>query len=384
VRYLLTILAVLAVVGGLVAIKASQIGSLIAMGEEFEKSGPPPEPVGSHKADQQSWESVIEAIGSIASAKGVAITTEVPGTVTKIRFDSGDVVKVGQVLVQLDTSVEQAQLASAIARRDLATTNLKRTKALVERGVAAVATLDNEDSALKSAAADVAALQAQIARKTIRAPFAGKLGIRTVDQGQFLNPGTPLTTLESIDAVYVDFTLPQQRLAEVRAGMPVRLQVEGNEGPALEGSIAAIDPSIDPSTRSIKLRAAMPAKSDALRPGMFVDVQVLLPEKKSFVVVPITALVRAPYGDSVFIVEDKPADAPGTRETPDGKPVKVARQQFVRTGPQRGDFVAVLEGLEAGKEIVTTGAFKLRNGAPIYITDEAIPQPSLDPKPENR
>jgi len=384
VRYFLTILAVLAVVGGLVAIKASQIGSLIAMGEEFEKSGPPPEPVGSHVSEQQSWESTIDAIGSVASAKGVAITTEVPGTVTKISFDSGDVVKVGQILVQLDTSVEQAQLASAIARRDLATTNLKRTKALVERGVAAVATLDNEDSALKSASADVAALQAQIARKTIRAPFAGKLGIRTVDQGQFLNPGTPLTTLESIDAVYVDFTLPQQRLPEIRAGMPVRLDLEADEGPPLEGTIAAIDPSIDPSTRSIKVRAAVAAKTEGLRPGMFVDVQVVLPEKKTHVIVPLTALVRAPYGDSVFVVEDKPADAPGTRETPEGKPVKVARQQFVRTGPQRGDFVAVLEGLEAGKEVVTTGAFKLRNGAPIYITDEAIPQPSLDPKPENR
>lgn len=383
-RYFLTILGVLAVVGGLVAIKADQIGSLIAFGAEMEKSGPPPEPVGSHKAELQSWESTIEAIGSVASAKGVAITTEVPGTVTKISFDSGDVVKAGQVLVLMDASVEQAQLASAIARKEMAETNLKRTKALVERGAVAQATRDNEESMLKSSTAEVAALQAQIARKTIRAPFAGKLGIRDVNLGQLLSPGTPVTTLESIDAVYVDFTLPQQKLADVRSGMPVRLTVESPEGRPLEGTIAAIDPGVDPSTRSIKLRAAVKNQAEGLRPGMFVDVQVVMPEKKSYVIVPVTALVRAPYGDSVFLVEDKKEDEPGLRETPDGKPVKVARQQFVRTGPQRGDYVAIVEGLEAGTEVVTTGAFKLRNGAPIYITEEALASPSLNPKPENR
>lgn len=383
-RYLLTILGVLAVIGGLIAIKASQIGSLIGMGAEMEKAGPPPEPVGSHRAEQQSWESSLDAIGSVASAKGVAIATEVPGTVLKIHFESGDVLKAGQVLVQLDATVEQAQLAAALVRKDLATTNAKRTRALAGAGVVAAATLDNDESQLKSSSADIVTLQAQIAKKTIRAPFAGRLGMRSVNLGQFLNPGTPITTLESVDAVYVDFTLPQQRLADVRVGAPVRLRVESLEGPPLNGTIAAIDPNIDASTRSIKLRAAVPNKADNLRPGMFVDVDVVLPEKKSYVVVPITALVRAPYGDSVFVVDDKKEDAPGARETPDGKPVKVARQQFVRSGPQRGDYVALIEGVEAGQEIVTTGAFKLRNGAPIYITDVAIAQPSLTPKPENR
>ena len=382
-RYFLTILGVLAVIGGLIAIKASQIGSLIGMGAEMEKAGPPPEPVGSHKAEQQSWETSFDAIGSVASAKGVAIATEVPGTVLKIHFESGDVVKAGQVLIQLDATVEQAQLAAALVRKDLAATNVKRTRALAGAGVVAAATLDNDESQLKSSSADIVTLQAQISRKTIRAPFSGKLGMRSVNLGQFLNPGTPVTTLESVDSVYVDFTLPQQRLADVRAGMPVRMRVESLEG-SLDGTIAAIDPSIDQSTRSIKLRAAVPNKADKLRPGMFVDVEVVMPEKKNFVIVPITALVRAPYGDSVFVVEDKKEDAPGIRETPDGKPVKVGRQQFVRTGPQRGDYVAILEGVEVGQEIVTTGAFKLRNGAPIYITDVAIAQPSLTPKPENR
>lgn len=383
-RYILTILGVLAVIGGLVAIKASQIGSLIGMGAEMEKAGPPPEPVGSHKAEQQSWETSFDAIGSVASAKGVAIATEVPGTVLKIHFESGDVVKAGQVLLTLDATVEQAQLAAALVRKDLAATNVKRTRALATAGVVAAATLDNDESQLKSSSADIVTLQAQIAKKTIRAPFAGKLGMRSVNLGQFLNPGTPVTTLESVDSVYVDFTLPQQRLADVRGGMPVRMRVESLDGPPLEGTIAAIDPSIDQSTRSIKLRAAVPNQADKLRPGMFVDVEVVMPEKKSFIIVPITSLVRAPYGDSVFVVEDKKADAPGTRETADGKTVKVARQQFVRTGPQRGDYVALLDGIEAGQEIVTTGAFKLRNGAPIYITDVAIAQPSLTPQPENR
>ena len=387
VRIIATIVAVLVILGGLGVVKFAQIKSLMAFGAKAQADGPPPEAVGARPAELSSWEGTIAAIGSVASSKGVAITTEAPGTVTKIHFESGRVVKAGDILVELDTSVERAQLASALARRDLAKSNFGRTSGLAERGAVSVAQRDNEEGQLKASAADVAALQAVISRKTVRAPFAGKLGIRSVNLGQYLNPGTPITSLESIDSVYVDFTLPQQRLTEVKVGMPVRLTVggEGEAKPeAIQGQIAAIEPSIDAATRSVKLRASASSQTEKLRPGMFVDVEVVLPEQKEHVSVPVTSLVRAPYGDSVFIVEDKKPEDPGIRQTPDGKPVKTARQQFVRAGAQKGDFVAILEGVTAGQVVVTNGAFKLRNGAPVFITDVALPDPKLDPRLKNR
>jgi membrane fusion protein (multidrug efflux system) len=387
VRIVVTLLAVLVIVGGLAAIKGAQIKSLMAFGEKAMADGPPPEAVGVRTAELSSWEGTIGAIGSVASSKGVAITTEAPGTVTKIHFDSGRVVKAGDVLVELDTSVERAQLASALARRELAKTNFARTSGLAERGAVAPAQRDAEESQLKASAADVAALQAVIARKTVRAPFAGKLGIRSVNLGQYLNPGTPITSLESIDSVYVDFTLPQQRITDVKVGMPVRLALsgEGEAKPAvIDGQVAAIEPSIDPTTRSVKLRASAANQTEKLRPGMFIDVEVVLPEQKQHVAVPVTAVVRAPYGDSVFIVEDKKPEEPGIRQTADGKPVKTARQQFVRAGAQKGDFVAILDGVTPGQVVVSTGAFKLRNGAPVFVTEAALPDPKLDPRLKNR
>ena len=387
VRIIGAIAAVLVIVGGLAAVKGAQIKSLMSFGQKAMADGAPPEAVGVRAAEEHSWEGTIEAIGSVASSKGVAITTEVPGSVTKIHFDSGRVVKAGDVLVELDTSVERAQLASAIARRDLAKTNFGRTSALAERGAVSAAQRDSEESQVKASTADAAALQAIIARKTVRAPFAGKLGIRSVNVGQYLNPGTPIAMLESIDNVYVDFTLPQQRLGEIKVGMPVRLTL-GAEGEAkpqvLEGQVAAIEPSVDATTRSVKLRASAANQAEKLRPGMFVDVEVVLPDRKQHVAVPVTAVVRAPYGDSVFILEDKKPDEPGIRQTPDGKPVKTARQQFVRVGAQKGDFVAILDGVQAGQVVITAGAFKLRNGAPVYVTDVALPDPKLDPRLKNR
>ena len=387
VRIIVTIVAVLVVIAALGGVKAAQIKSLMAFGQKAMADGPPPEAVGARAAELHAWEGTIEAIGSVASAKGVAISAEAAGTVTKIHFESGRMVKAGDVLVELDTSVERAQLASAIARRELAKTSFGRTTGLAERGAVTAAQRDAEESQVKASSADVAALQAMIARKTVRAPFAGKLGIRSVNLGQYLNPGTPVAVLESIDSAYVDFSLPQQRLADVKVGMPVRmtLAAEGEGKPEIiEGQIAAIEPSVDASTRSVKVRASAASKEDKLRPGMFVDVEVVLPDQKQHVTVPLTSVVRAPYGDSVFIVEDKKPEEPGIRQTPDGKPVKTARQQFVRTGGQKGDFVAILDGVQAGQVVVTNGAFKLRNGAPVFVTDVAVPEPKIDPRLKNR
>lgn len=383
-RWLITILGILGVVGSLTAVKGSQIAMLIGFGKQAEKDGPPPEAIASAVADEQAWEGSLTAVGSVASAKGVALAADAAGVVTRIRFESGATVKQGQVLVELDANVERAQLASAIARKDLALTTIARTRALAAKGAISQAQLDADEAQLRTATTDVEGLQAQIAKKTIRAPFAGKLGIRSVNLGQYLQPGTPVTVLETIDAVHIDFTLPQQRLSQVAVGQPVRISIDGATGAPIEGAIAAVDPTVEASTRTIKLRADVSSKVEGLRPGMFVRVGVVLPEKSKSVIVPATAIVHAPYGNSVFVIEDRKADTPGAAKTPDGKPVKIARQQFVRVGDARGDFVAVLEGVKPGEEVVVAGGFKLRNSAPVFVDNTKQPTPKLAPTPENR
>jgi membrane fusion protein (multidrug efflux system) len=380
----LTAVALIAVVAILASIKGAQIGSLIAFGKKAQASGPPPEAVGVARAEEQAWEGTLSAVGSVAAAKGVSVSNEAPGTVTRILFESGALVKEGQTLLELDTSVERAQLASAISRKELAATTAGRSRALVEKAAISQAQADNDENVLKTSKNEAETIQAQIARKTVRAPFTGKLGIRQVNVGQYLTPGTPITVLESLDKLYVDFTLPQQRLADVAVGMAVRVELEGSKGQPMQGLIAAVDPTVDNVTRTIKLRATMPNDGERLRSGMFVDVHVIRPDKKNVVTIPATAVVHAPYGDSVFVVEDRKADAMGPSTTQDGKPVKNARQQFVKLGEARGDFVTVLDGVKAGQEVVSTGAFKLRNNAAVFLGDASGPKPALAPTPENR
>jgi membrane fusion protein (multidrug efflux system) len=374
-RYVIVILGLIALVGGLVAIKGSQIGMLMGMGEAMKKAGPPPEVVATTQARKQTWESTLSAVGSVVTAKGVSVSNDAPGLVVRLHFDSGETVKQGAVLVELDTSVERAQLASLRARRDLAEISVKRSTALATSGAVAQSQVDADASSFKSLTADANALVAQISRKTIRAPFSGKLGIRQVNLGQYLAPGTAVTTLEAQKASLVDFSLPQQELPKLTVGMSVRGLLSGAAKP-LEGVIDAIDPAVDPMTRNIKVRASLPDQESQLRPGMFLRVEVVLPEKTEVVAVPQTAIVHASYGDSVFSTEDKPG--------PDGKSRKVAQQRFVKVGRTRGDFVAVVDGLGADQEVVTAGAFKLRNGVPLKINNEGAAQPSLDPHPENR
>jgi membrane fusion protein (multidrug efflux system) len=373
-RTLFVILALLAVVGGLAAVKYKQIASLISASHAMEKAGPPPEAVGSFVSRQDTWQESLEAVGSIAPAKGVTLSNDAPGLVSAIHFESGAVVRQGQILLELDSNVERSQLASVEARKELAQVNATRTRALVESQSIARSQQDTDDSVVKTSRSDLDVLQAQIARKVVRAPFAGRLGIRQVNLGQYLNPGTAIATLESTTTVFVDFTLPQQRLKEIALGMPVRVTIEGEGVRAADGTIAAVDPSIDAVTRSIKLRASIPNGDEKLLPGMFAKVSVLLPGTRDVVVVPTSALVHASYGDSVFVVEDRKDDGPG----------KVARQQFIKVSETRGDFVAVAQGLTAGQEVVTAGAFKLRNGAGVTIDNTVQSRPELSPHPENR
>ena len=382
-KILFVILGLLALVGALGFIKFSQIASLIAMGKAYEKSGPPPETVASGVAKTDSWQGQLSAVGTIAPVKGVALSNDAAGVVSKIRFESGALVKEGEVLVELDTSVERAQLASAVVRHDLALVNAGRSRALIKEQVTTQAQVDTDEAQAKSSATDAQTIQAQIARKIVRAPFSGRLGIRAVNVGQYLNPGTTLTVLQAVGAVYVDFSLPQQQLAAITVGMPVKVSIEGSSEPAVDGSIAAIDPTVDSTTRMLKLRATVPNPDDKLSPGMFAKVGVVLPDQGQVVTVPLTAVVHASFGDSVFVVEDKKSDSPGSRTTAAGQPIKTARQQFVRLGQARGDFVAVLDGVTAGQELVTAGAFKLRNNSPIVVNNTVQTSPQLNPKPEN-
>jgi membrane fusion protein (multidrug efflux system) len=379
----------LLVVGVLAGTKFAQISSLMRFGKAAQAAGPPPQAVGTAVAKGAEWESVLEAVGSVEAGRGVTISNEVPGVVRAIRFDSGAKVHPGQVLVELDASVERAQLSSLQARRDLATTSAARTRQLAAGGASTKAQLDADESQLKTVSADAQALAAQIEKKTIRAPFGGKLGIRSVNLGQYLNPGTPISVLESTDAVYIDFTVPQQQVARVSVGTAVRVMLPGTQPPrTLPGKIAAVDPNADPVTRAVKVRASVEgdgekASAGELRPGMFVNVSVVLPDRASVVFVPDTAIMRAPYGNSIYIVEDKKGEDGKPVNGPAG-PAKVARQQFVRVGISRGDFVAIDEGVTAGQEVVTLGAFKLRNGAPVFVNNEIKLDPSQNPNPQNR
>jgi membrane fusion protein (multidrug efflux system) len=384
-RYLIVIVGLVLGLGALIGVKGAQIAQLISFGEAMAKAGPPPESVGTTRAVTQNWGGSLNAVGSVVSEQGVALSNEVPGVVSRLNFDSGKRVKQGQLLLELDASVEKAQLASTRAKLELAKQSLERSRRLAPSGAIPQAQLDTDESSVNGLVADLQGLQAQIERKSVKAPFDGRLGIRAVNLGQYLAPGTVLTVLESTESVFVDFALPQTEAALVRLGMDVGVQVEAAGAESLAGTITAVEPSFDPLTRSVRVRAGLTNPGERLRPGMFARVAVLLREEKARVVVPATAVVHASYGDSVFVVEPKKAEAGAAAAPgPDGKPALVVRQQFVQLGPARGDFVAVLKGLNDGEEVVSSGAFKLRNGMPIAVQNEVKGQPQLDPHPENR
>ncbi len=382
-RYIVVAAGLSVLLGGLALVKASEVRTLVKFGHAARAAGPPPEVVGTMKAKAETWENRLYSVGTVAPARGVTVSSEMPGTVQAIKFDSGQNVRQGQVLVELDRRVEMAELGSAQARERLARLSAERARKLFKGNALPKAQLDNDESALETATANVASLKAQIARKVVRAPFAGRLGIRLVNVGQYLTPGTPITELESTETNYVDFTLPQQQIERLQVGMPVRIN-EGLSGPHGQAVIAAIEPLVDPVARSGRVRAAMGKVDGTVRPGMFVNVSVVLPEKRTVTAIGATALVHASYGDSVFVVEQKKDEQGGVVKGPDGKPELFARQQFVKTGESRGDFVEILDGVKPGQEVVSEGAFKLRNGAPVAVNDHVHLDPQLSPHPQNR
>jgi membrane fusion protein (multidrug efflux system) len=359
----------LVVVGILVGVKADQIVSMVKAGESFV---PPPESVTSAKVEPAQWEAARAAIGSIVAVRGVTLGAEVTGLVREITFESGSTVRRGAALVRLDTSAEEAQLASAVADASLARVTLERTRKLRQGDAVAPSELDAAESRAKQAEAAVANLHAIIAKKTIRAPFDGRIAIRQVELGQIVSPGTTIASLQSVDPIYADFWLPQQALAELRPGQRARLRTDTFPD-QWEGDLTTVNPEVDPTTRNVRVRATFPNHDGRLRPGMFANVEVLSSERRDVLVVPATAILFAPYGDSVFAIEEKKDAA--------GKTIRVVRQKFVRTGERRGDLVAVTSGLAAGETIVTTGAFKLRNGAVVAVNDALAPKAQLAPKP---
>ncbi len=367
-KFLFAIAIILVVAGAIATVKALQIKALVASGASFAM---PPSTVTSATVKSDQWEVTIPAVGSISAVQGVTVSTELAGTVMKIDFESGAEVKAGQLLVQMDVSSEEAQLASADAQAELMRIELDRAKTLSGTRAISESELDSSDTKYKQSLAEVDSIRATIAKKTIRAPFDGRAGIRKIDIGQFANAGTPIVSIQSLDPVYADFTVPQQEISSMETGLEVRVTTDAFPEEIFEGKLTAIGSELERATRSIPIQATLANRDGKLRPGMFAQVRVVRPTKRDVLMIPATSVVRAPYSDSVFVIEDA-AEGGG----------KVIRQQFIRVGDSRGDFVAVVEGLEAGQEIVGVGVFKLRNGSPVVVDNTLAPKPELNPVPE--
>ena len=369
---ILSILGLALVIGVLGGVKGLQIKRMIAQGEQFV---PPPETVTTSVVQSAVWPSELVAVGSLEAVQGVVVTAELPGKVVKIAFEPGRAVKAGDLLVQQDITLETAQLRSAEATMELARLNLERAKELLPENVITRSSFDNADAEYKQAAAQADTFRATIAKKTIRAPFAGRLGLRLVNLGQTLDGGDPIVSLQSMDPIFANFQLPQQELAKIRRGLPVKLTADALPGLTIEGTITAVNPQVDSATRNVRVQATVANSRERLRPGMFVNAAVVLPEVQAVLTIPATAVLYAPYSDSVFIVEAKP-DPSAERSG------NVLRQQFVRLGKKRGDFIAVNSGLEEGETVVSTGAFKLRNGQAVVVDNTLAPEFSLAPEPQ--
>jgi len=372
--WFIAVAALLGVVIVLVGIKAGQIGTMIKAGKSFVM---PPESVTSAKVEPAEWQSARGAIATLVAVRSVTLASEVVGLVREIGFDSGAFVRRGDMLVKLDSSMEEAQLAAARADAELAKANLRRARELRETKTNSPADLDAADARAKQTAANVSMLEATIAKKTIRAPFEGRVSIRQVELGQILASGTPIASLQSIHPIYGEFSLPQQALSELALGMQARLQTDVFPKSSWEGTITTINPQVDVSTRNVKVRATFPNQDGRLRPGMFANVAVLSPEKRQVLVIPGTAVLYAPYGDSVFAIEEKKDEATGISGL-------IAHQKFVRLGERRGDLVAVSSGLNAGETVVSSGAFKLRNGMSVVVRNDLAPAAEVAPKPVDK
>jgi membrane fusion protein (multidrug efflux system) len=336
---------------------------------------PPPEAVTSIVTQREQWPASMTAIGTIEAVHGVMVSADLPGTVARINFDSGKPVREGEVLVELDTRQERAQLAALQAQRDLAHVNFGRMEELVKEGVISRMEYDQATAQQKATEANVAEIRATIERKTIRAPFSGILGIRKVNLGQYLPAGSPVVSNQSLNPIYVNVGVPQQAAAQVHVGRKLRVTTEDVAGKVFAGSVTAIDSEVDQTTRNIQVQATLSNPEGKLRPGMFVQVEMPLGASRQVIALPASAINYAPYGDSVFVITDL--------KDPTGKTYRGVRQQFIKIEGARGDQVGVISGLNPGEEVVTSGVFKLRNGAAVQVNNKVQPGNSPAPKPED-
>jgi membrane fusion protein (multidrug efflux system) len=360
---------VLAVILG--GIKGLQINRMIAQQRQLMT-----ETVTTAVAHTEAWESLLTSVASLVAVQGVMVSAEMAGKVVHIAFEPGTMVKAGDLLVQQDTAAENAQLRSAEATVALTKLSLERSRKLLSQKTSSQSEYDNADAQYKQAVAQADNIRAVIAKKTIRAPFAGVLGIRLVNLGQILSAGDAIVSLQALDPIFVNFSLPQQQLSRIQPGLTVRVKTDALPGEIIEGKITAINPQVESSTRNIMVQATVANTQHRLRPGMFVNATVLLPEQDTVLVIPGTAVLSAPYSDSVFIVENDAKDKSST-------PAKIVRQQFVRLGERRGDFIAVITGVKQGEIVVSTGVFKLRNGQAVAVDNTLTPEFKIAPTPKD-
>jgi membrane fusion protein (multidrug efflux system) len=363
------VVLILLVVGG---VKFLQVRALIDAGG---KGGKPPETVSTVAVEADEWVRTVDSVGSVRAAQGADLSVETSGIVSKILFENGAEVQAGDLLLELDSTAEQAGLRAAEAEAELARTIFERTKSLRTTNAVPQSELDSAGAQIRKATARVEELRAAISKKQIRAPFAGRLGIREVNVGQFVQNGDKIVPLQSLDPIHVNFLLPQQLVSAMAAGQRIILRTDAQPGREFEGVLTAVNSEIDPVTRNIRLQGTLKNSDGALRPGMFARVEVFLGGADKVLRVPLTAVFRASYGDSVFVVQEKTGD--------DGVKKTVVEQRFIRTGRTKGDFIAVTEGLAEGDTVVSAGAFKLRNGSTILINNSLAPKPSASPNPEN-
>lgn len=364
------ILGLVIIIAALAAIKALQIRAMIAQGKNFV---PPPEAVTTAPVRSESWETALTSVGTLTAVQGVSVAAELSGKVVDLAFEAGAKIKKGEVLIRQDTSSEEAQLPGAAAQVNLTRIILERDEKLLAEQIISKSDYDTALANHKQALSQVETIRAAISKKTVRAPFSGRLGIRLVNLGQVLREGDPIVTLQSLDPVYINFSLPQQQFSKLGLGLPVRITCDALPGLAVKGRITTINPLVDSDTRNIQVQATAANPGEKLRPGMFVETAVGLPVREKVLSIPATAVLYAPYGDSVFVVDNDKKKKGGM----------VLRQQFVRLGERRGDFISVTQGLKEGELVVTTGVFKLRNGLSVVIENRLAPKFELSPKPEN-
>jgi membrane fusion protein (multidrug efflux system) len=376
-KLVLTVVGLCVLVGLLASVKfAPRFGQFAVMAASGAAMVMPPETVTAAPVKSEEWESTLRATGTLVTVQGVTVSAEVPGKVVRIDFEPGAKVAAGDPIVQLDTSTEEAQLRAIEASAALAKVNLDRSTELLSSKAVSKSEFDVVEAQYKQVSAQADTIRATIAKKTVRAPFAGRLGIRLVNLGQILHEGDPIVSLQTLDPIFFNFSLPQQQLANVTVGSTVRATTDSTSGEIFEGKISAINPDVDPVTRAVRIQATMPNPGEKLRPGMFATVEVVLPARRQVLSLPATAVLYAPYGDSVFVIDEK-------KDEKTGKTEKVLRQQFVRLGDARGDFVTVVDGLKAGENVVTSGVFKLRPGMAVTIDNKLAPNAQVAPKPDN-